>query len=88
MFLSVSSDLRLFRFEHRLWLVPGSGSNQHRSIAYHDVVPDGQDSILDLVARANKKIEHKHLKGWINASVSECLTFAAVYGYVSMNQGA
>jgi len=48
----------------RLWLVPRTLSHRQQPINFTDFVPDGKhDSIQSLVAKINKKIEHRQLKG-------------------------
>jgi len=48
----------------RLWLVPRTQSHRQPPINFTDFIPDGKrDNIQSLVAKINKKIEHKQLKG-------------------------
>ena len=49
---------------YRLWLVPRTQSHRQQPINFTDFVPDSRhDSIQSLVAKLNKKIEHRQLKG-------------------------
>jgi len=59
------SSARRFRLRAcRLWLVPRTQSHRQQPITFTDFVPDDKhDNIQSLVAKINKKIEHKQLKG-------------------------
>ena len=54
----------------RLWLVPRTHSHRQQPINFTDFVPDGKhDSIQSLVAKINKKIEHRQLKGRFSRTI-------------------